>query len=140
MLHVPRIASNLLFVHKLCLHNNCSCYFDAYKFLIQDIPTGRILYKGLSKNGLYPIYLKSVQSPSTQFISTSLQPQSHSNHAFHAQKSNYGIIWLGHPSDNVLNSTLCSLVSNKSASPDIVLNKNSVVTHCKHCLSGKMCQ
>ena len=28
VLYVPRIASNLLSVHKLCLHNNCSCYFD----------------------------------------------------------------------------------------------------------------
>ena len=76
VLYVPRIASNLLSVHKLCLHNNCSCYFDAHKFLIQDIPTGRILYQGLSKNGLYPIYSKSksVQVPS----------QSHSNHVFHA--------------------------------------------------------
>jgi hypothetical protein len=46
VLHVPRIASNLLSVHKLCLDNNCSCYFDAKKFLIQDLPTGRLLYKG----------------------------------------------------------------------------------------------
>jgi hypothetical protein len=55
VLHVPRIASNLLLVHKLCLHNHCSCYFDANKLLIQDLPTGRLLYKGLSKNGVYPI-------------------------------------------------------------------------------------
>uniref|UniRef100_A0A2N9FWX5 Retrovirus-related Pol polyprotein from transposon TNT 1-94-like beta-barrel domain-containing protein n=1 Tax=Fagus sylvatica TaxID=28930 RepID=A0A2N9FWX5_FAGSY len=55
VLHVPRIASNLLSVHKLCLHNHCSCYFDANKLLIQDLPTGRVLYKGLSKNGVYPI-------------------------------------------------------------------------------------
>jgi hypothetical protein len=34
VLHVPRIASNLLYVHTLCLDNNCSCYFDAKKFLI----------------------------------------------------------------------------------------------------------
>ena len=132
---MPRIASNLLSVHKLCLHNNCSCYFDAHKFLIQDIPTGRILYKSLSKNGLYLIYSKSksVQAPS----------QSHSNHVFHAQKSTNMLLWhnrLGHPRDSVLNSTFYSLVSNKSASLDIVLNKDSVVTHYRHCLSGKMCQ
>ena len=29
VLHVPRIASNLLSVHKICLYNNCLCYFDA---------------------------------------------------------------------------------------------------------------
>jgi hypothetical protein len=49
VLHVPRIASNLLSVHKLCLHNNCSCYFDSNKLLIQDLPTGRILYQGRVK-------------------------------------------------------------------------------------------
>uniref|UniRef100_A0A2N9IXK6 Retrotransposon Copia-like N-terminal domain-containing protein n=1 Tax=Fagus sylvatica TaxID=28930 RepID=A0A2N9IXK6_FAGSY len=42
-------------VHKLCLDNNCSCHFDAHKLLIQDLPTGRLLYKGLSKDGVYPI-------------------------------------------------------------------------------------
>ena len=52
ILHVPRIASNLLLVHKLCLHNNCSCYFDSNKLLVQDLPTGRILYHGLSENGV----------------------------------------------------------------------------------------
>ena len=56
VLHVPRIASNLLSVHKLCLDNNCNCYFDANKLLIQDLPTGRLLYQGLSRNGVYPIH------------------------------------------------------------------------------------
>ena len=41
------------FVHKLCLQNNAFCYFDAHKFLIQDLPLGKILYKGLSKDGVY---------------------------------------------------------------------------------------
>ena len=59
VLHVPRIASNLLFVHKLCLHNNCSCYFDSNKLLVQDLPTGRILYQGQSENGVYPIHSSS---------------------------------------------------------------------------------
>ena len=34
ILRVPDLASNLLFVHKLCLQNNAFCYFDAHKFLI----------------------------------------------------------------------------------------------------------
>uniref|UniRef100_A0A2N9IWR1 Reverse transcriptase Ty1/copia-type domain-containing protein n=1 Tax=Fagus sylvatica TaxID=28930 RepID=A0A2N9IWR1_FAGSY len=42
-------------VHKLCLDNNCSCHFDTKQLLIQDLPTGRLLYKGLSKDGVYPI-------------------------------------------------------------------------------------
>ena len=56
LLHSSRISSNLLSVHKLCKDNNCSCYFDSSKFLIQDLPSGKVLYKGLSKNGLYPIH------------------------------------------------------------------------------------
>ena len=56
VLHIPCIASNLLSVHKLCLDNNCCCHFDAQKLLIQDLPTGRLLYKGLSKDGVYPIH------------------------------------------------------------------------------------
>ena len=65
VLHVPRIAMNLFSVHKFCLDNNCSCHFDAYELKIQDIPTGRLLYKGLSENGVYPIYSKNfIKSPS----------------------------------------------------------------------------
>ena len=49
---------NLLYVHKFFLHNNCSCHFDANELKIQDVPTKRILYRGLSENGVYPIYSK----------------------------------------------------------------------------------
>ena len=34
VLHVPRIAMNLLSIHKFCLHNNCSCLFHANKLTI----------------------------------------------------------------------------------------------------------
>ena len=34
VIHVPRIAMNLLSVHKFCLHNSCSCYFDANQIKI----------------------------------------------------------------------------------------------------------
>ena len=43
ILRVPDLASNLLSIHKLCLQNSAFCYFDAHKFLIQDLPTGKIL-------------------------------------------------------------------------------------------------
>ena len=59
VLHVPRIALNLLSIRKFCLHNNCSSHFDVNELKIQDIPTGRLLYKGLSENGIYPIYSKN---------------------------------------------------------------------------------
>ena len=73
VLQYPRIAMNLLSVHKFCLHNNCSCHFDANELKIQDIPTGRLLYKGLSKNGVYPIYSRNFLEPTT-FHSTSVSP------------------------------------------------------------------
>lgn len=47
ILQVPNLASNLLSVHKLCLQNNVFCYFDAYKFSIQDLPMRKILLQRL---------------------------------------------------------------------------------------------
>ena len=63
VLYVPRIAMNLLSVHKFCLHNNCSCHFDANQLTVQDVPTGRIIYKGLSENGVYQIYPQLFNRP-----------------------------------------------------------------------------
>ena len=125
LLHSPRISSNLLSVHKLCKENNCSCYFDSNKFLIQDLPSGKVLYKGFSKNGLYPIHTHS-SSPS---VTTSPSVS-----AFLSSKNKWQL-WhhrLGHPSDRVLVSTLPSLSSCISVS-----NKH-VQHHRKHCLIGKM--
>ena len=76
VLHVPRIAVNLLSIHKFCLDNNCSCHFDANELKIQDIPTGRLLYKGLSENGVYPIYSKHCIKPCSLNSALSSQPQS----------------------------------------------------------------
>ena len=74
VLHIPRIASNLLSVHKLCFDNNCSCHFDAKELLIQDLPTGRLLFKGLSKDGVYPIHSSkfcSSASPKSAYLTSS---------------------------------------------------------------------
>ena len=46
ILRVPDLASNLLFVHKLCLQNNDFCYFDANKFLIRVFPRGGSFTQG----------------------------------------------------------------------------------------------
>jgi hypothetical protein len=76
LLHSSKISSNLLSVHKLCTDNNCSCYFDSNKFLIQDLPSGKVLYKGLSRNGLYPIHTHppSSVSPPSVTASSSVSP------------------------------------------------------------------
>ena len=127
MLHVPRIASNLLSVHKLCLHNHCSCYFDANKLLVQDIPTGRLLYKGLSKNGVYPI-------ESSLFLNFAVNKTAYAAHSDPSANWNLWHSRLGHPSAKVLTTVFPSLSSCNS------LQFQSTKFHCKHCLAGKMHQ
>uniref|UniRef100_A0A2N9I8B6 CCHC-type domain-containing protein n=1 Tax=Fagus sylvatica TaxID=28930 RepID=A0A2N9I8B6_FAGSY len=121
--------NNIGNVHKLCTDNNCSCYFDSNKFLIQDLPSGKVLYKGLSRNGLYPIHTHPHSSTSTPSVHVSPSVS-----AFLSSKNKWQL-WhqrLGHPSDRVLVSSLPSLSSCMS-----VRNKH-VQHHCKHCLIGKM--
>jgi transposase InsO family protein len=122
VLHVPRIASNLLSVHKLCLHNNCSCYFDANQLLVQDLPTGRLLYKGLSKNGVYLIQSQLFNSANK--TACTAQSSSDKWQLWHSR--------LGHPSAKVLSSLSHSFNFN-------FLSK-SILEHCHHCLAGKMHQ
>ena len=124
VLHVPRIVSNLLSVHKLCLDNNCSCYFNAKKFLIQDLPTGWLFYKGLSNNGVYPIH-------SSLFIPTANKTAS-TAHSISSDKCHLWHSILGHPSAKVLANVFpCFNTSS---------NSKVVQEHCHHCLVGKMHQ
>ena len=62
VLHVPSMKSNLLSVQRFCRDNHCSFSFNAYRFQIQDCHTGKPLYNGLSKDGLYPIHGLSLPS------------------------------------------------------------------------------
>uniref|UniRef100_A0A2N9J0Y8 Integrase catalytic domain-containing protein n=1 Tax=Fagus sylvatica TaxID=28930 RepID=A0A2N9J0Y8_FAGSY len=106
------------------IDNNCSCYFDAKKFSIQDLPTGRILYKGLSNNGVYPI-----QSP--LFIPAANKTAC----AAHSISSDKWHLWhsrLGHPSAKVLANVFPCFSPNSSS--------KDVKVHCHHCLAGKMHQ
>uniref|UniRef100_A0A2N9GH47 Integrase catalytic domain-containing protein n=1 Tax=Fagus sylvatica TaxID=28930 RepID=A0A2N9GH47_FAGSY len=79
-------------VHKLCLHNHCSCYFDSNQLLIQDLPTGRLLYKGLSKNGVYPIH-------SSTFFNSASNKTACTAHSVSAHKWQMWHSRLGHPSN-----------------------------------------
>lgn len=76
--------------------NNCIFIFDAYGFSIQDRTTGKILFRGLSRNGLYPF-------PSFN--------RSSSTFAFLGAKTTASI-WhqrLGHPSPTILQNLAPSL-------------------------------
>ena len=110
-----------------CLQNNVICYFDANKFLIQDLPTGKILYAGLSRDGVYPI-------PSISDLSSSL------NHfksfAFVPVKPHQILLWhhrLGHPHSRVLYSVLKTVFSSLSLSMI-----DEVCSSCEYCISAKM--
>ena len=85
-LRVLDLTSNLLFVHKLCLQKNSFCYFDANQFLVVDLPTGKVLYQGLSKDGVYPIPLSSQLSADPGFPS-SLAFKSSVNHVVSSQEN-----------------------------------------------------
>jgi hypothetical protein len=132
LLHSSKISSNLLSVHKLCKDNHCSCYFDSNKFFIQDLPSGKVLYRGLSENGLYPTHTH--HSPFVPSVTTSSATASPSIQAFLFSRNKWQL-WhqrLGHPSDRVLISALPSLSSCVS------VNNKHIQHHCKHCLIGKM--
>lgn len=90
ILHVPDIATNLLSVHRFSKDNNCIFVFYVSGFQIQDRKSGKTLFPGSSKNGLYPF--PSVISPSTQ--ATALIGETNSAETWHKR--------LGHPSASIL--------------------------------------
>uniref|UniRef100_A0A2N9GH94 Reverse transcriptase Ty1/copia-type domain-containing protein n=1 Tax=Fagus sylvatica TaxID=28930 RepID=A0A2N9GH94_FAGSY len=106
------------------IDNNCSCYFDAKKLLIQDLPSGRLLYKGLSSNGVYPIQSHLFHSTANKIACVAHSISSDKWHLWHSR--------LGHPSFNVLHNIFPSFSTGSSS--------NTVIEHCQHCLAGKMHQ
>lgn len=118
---------NLLSVHIICLDNNCWLIFDAFCFWIYDKATGRILYKGLCSNGLYPI-----SSPVNSYpvaTQSSLKTK-----AFLGQLVT-STLWhnrLVHPTDSIM-----SLMLQKF---NISSAKESISVMCQNCLEGKFCK
>ena len=54
MLHVPNISTNLLSMHHFANDNNCLFIFVSSSFCFKDKATGKMLFRGQSKNGLSP--------------------------------------------------------------------------------------
>ena len=131
ILRVPDLASNLLYVHKLCLQNNVFCYFDANQFLIVNFPMGKVLYQGLSKDGVYPIPFSSQLSADSD-ISSSFAFKS----SVKALVSNEAMLWhqrRGHPCSKLLHSTLSSFNNNVK-----IFVHDDICSQCKPCISAKM--
>jgi hypothetical protein len=142
------MKSNLLFVQRFCRDNVCSFYFDANCFQIQDLLIRKPLYKGFSKDRLYPITGLTLPS-SNSCVSNYLFRSSHalpsSPSASHVSyttnlstaRSNISHTYLlhmhlSHPQTRVLHHVL---------SHHFVSHKFPVSnTFCKHFVMGKTTQ
>jgi hypothetical protein len=123
VLRVPNITSNLLSVQSFCRDNACSFHFNACHFQIQDLLTGKPLYKGFNKDGLYPIHglsLPSLESllsslPSRSSVTSPFQESSHASYTaclpsarHNASLSDLWHMRLGHLQSRVVQTVLWS--------------------------------
>jgi hypothetical protein len=137
-LRVPNMKSNLLSVFKFYKDNNCCFHFDASKFSIQDIPSGKVLYKGLNEAGLYPIYgdpfhSNKVQTHCPNFTKLALPSFHRSAYTATRVSSSSWHSRLGHPNFKILQSVFKHL-------PTFTIDSSSSNSFCKHCTLGKMSQ
>jgi hypothetical protein len=137
-LRVPNMKTNLLSVFKCCKDNNCCFHFDASKFSIQDIPSGKVLYKGFNEAGLYPIYgdpfhSTKVQTPCPTFTKSALPSFHKSAYTVTKVSSSTWHSRLGHPNSKILQFVFKHL-------PTSPIDSSSSNSFCKHCTLGKMSQ
>jgi hypothetical protein len=88
ILHVPSASKNLLSVHRFTLDNHVFIEFHPFFFLIKDIKTRRILFRGPCYGGLYP--LLPTLNTTTKLAFATIKPSSSTWH--HR---------LGHPSIHI---------------------------------------
>jgi histone deacetylase 1/2 len=126
VLLIPELAAHLLSIYQLCKQNNCSVWFDEFMCIIQDKVLGKILYKGLSKQGLYPIPFDLPLLQASSLTKTDSSPS-----AF-VGKLNKQSLWhrrFGHPSYEVVRHMLnkCNIRSSCDVQSSV----------CEPCLLGK---
>jgi hypothetical protein len=110
VLHCPNASANLLSIQKFCRDNNCYFILTSTHFTIKDMQTKDILLQGPSEAGLYPIYLKELQSNKVKHRAAFLSSSAFLSHftAFLGVTAPLDI-WhtrLGHPSQSVMNKLL----------------------------------
>ncbi|KAK9947388.1 hypothetical protein M0R45_003016 [Rubus argutus] len=128
VLLIPELAAHLLSIYQLCKQNNCLVWFDEFMCVIQDKVMGKVLYKGLSEQGLYPI---PFALPSLLKASSTASTSTTTSHAAFVSKIVPHSLWhkrFGHPSKEVVHSML-----NKSRLP----SGSDATTTCEDCLLGK---
>uniref|UniRef100_A0A2N9HLR0 Reverse transcriptase Ty1/copia-type domain-containing protein n=1 Tax=Fagus sylvatica TaxID=28930 RepID=A0A2N9HLR0_FAGSY len=91
------------------IDNNCCFHFDASKFSIQDIPSGKVLYKGFNEAGLYPIYgdpfpSTKVQTSCPTFTKSALPSFPRSAYTATRVSASTWHSRLGHPHSKILQS------------------------------------
>ena len=118
ILHCPTASTNIISTHRFTLDNHCYLLIFPYFFLVKDLKTQKMFFRGRCENGLYPFPSGSGKSniQFSAFVGVRVSVQK-----WHAR--------LGHPA----NSTIKFLVSNKL----VLILGTSTVTFCESCLLGK---
>lgn len=119
--YVPKLSQNLLSVHRICPDNNCWLIFDAFSFWIQDRAIGKILYKGLCNNRLYPIISSTSHAVISKGQLAAFLGKQVTNSIWHKR--------LGHPSNPI--------VSQVPTSSNVSCVADRTPSLCQTCLKGK---
>ncbi|KAF8407394.1 hypothetical protein HHK36_006525 [Tetracentron sinense] len=70
ILHVPHMKTNLISVSQFTKDNNCHFIFTDSDFFVKDNSTGRTLFQGRIRDGIYPIQLPLSASHSPSAFNT----------------------------------------------------------------------
>lgn len=101
ILHVANVSSNLFSVNQFSKDNNCLFVFSSDGFSLHDRSTGRIFFRGLSKNVLYPFPLATPSSSSSVNTFNAFLGVKTTSCTWHQR--------LGHPTGSIFSKLLTDL-------------------------------